>query len=79
MTMGDDFQDQNANEKFKNLDKLIHYVNMEVNRADLLAFTSLSIMKSASERKQSQCFLLNTVVLFIRLEQSRKRMDLEKR
>jgi hypothetical protein len=30
MTMGDDFQDQNANEQFKNLDKLIHYVNLEV-------------------------------------------------
>ncbi len=30
MTMGDDFQDQNANEKFKNLDKLIHYVNLQV-------------------------------------------------
>lgn len=30
MTMGDDFEDQNANEKFKNLDKLIHYVNLAV-------------------------------------------------
>ncbi|CAF1424428.1 unnamed protein product [Rotaria magnacalcarata] len=28
ITMGDDFQDQNAHEKFKNLDKLIHYVNL---------------------------------------------------
>ena len=28
--MGDDFQDQNAAEQFKNLDKLIHYVNLEV-------------------------------------------------
>jgi hypothetical protein len=32
MTMGGDFQDHNANEKFKNLDKLIHYVNLEVCR-----------------------------------------------
>jgi hypothetical protein len=31
MTMGGDFQDQNAFEKFKNLDKLIHYVNAQVN------------------------------------------------
>jgi hypothetical protein len=30
MTMGGDFADQNANEKFKNLDKLIHYVNLQV-------------------------------------------------
>jgi hypothetical protein len=30
MTMGGDFEDQNSNEKFKNLDKLIHYVNLEV-------------------------------------------------
>ena len=30
MTMGDDFQDVNANEKFKNLDKLIQYVNHQV-------------------------------------------------
>ncbi len=30
MTMGDDFQGQNANEQFKNLDKLIHYVNLQV-------------------------------------------------
>jgi hypothetical protein len=28
--MGGDFDDQNANEKFKNLDKLIHYVNLQV-------------------------------------------------
>lgn len=28
MTIGSDFQDQNANEKFKSLDKLIHYVNL---------------------------------------------------
>ena len=28
--MGGDFQDQNAHQKFKNLDKLIHYVNLEV-------------------------------------------------
>jgi lysosomal alpha-mannosidase len=27
--MGGDFQDKNAHEKFKNLDKLIHYVNLE--------------------------------------------------
>lgn len=30
MTMGGDFQDLNADEKFKNLDKLIHYVNLKV-------------------------------------------------
>lgn len=42
MTMGGDFQDQNANEKFKNLDKLIHYVNLEVSHFyifDLIDFT----------------------------------------
>ena len=27
--MGGDFQDQNAHEKFKNLDKLIYYVNLQ--------------------------------------------------
>jgi hypothetical protein len=30
MAMGGDFQDRNAHEKFKNLDKLIKYVNMQV-------------------------------------------------
>ena len=30
MTMGNDFEYQNANENFKNLDKLIHYVNIAV-------------------------------------------------
>ena len=34
MTMGGDFQDQNANEKFKNLDKLIRYVNAQVLQPD---------------------------------------------
>ncbi|CAF4577618.1 unnamed protein product, partial [Rotaria sp. Silwood2] len=29
MTMGSDFFDQNAHEDFKNLDKLIHYVNLQ--------------------------------------------------
>ncbi|CAF2836034.1 unnamed protein product, partial [Rotaria sp. Silwood2] len=29
MTMGGDFFDQNAHEDFKNLDKLIHYVNLQ--------------------------------------------------
>jgi len=29
MTMGGDFQDMNAHVKMKNLDKLIHYVNLE--------------------------------------------------
>ena len=31
MTMGSDFQYENANEWFKNLDKLIKYVNAQVN------------------------------------------------
>jgi lysosomal alpha-mannosidase len=31
MTMGSDFQYQNANEWFKNMDKLIKYVNDQVN------------------------------------------------
>ena len=30
MTMGSDFQFENAHENFKNLDKLIKYVNMAV-------------------------------------------------
>ena len=30
MTMGSDFQYENANQWFKNLDKLIKYVNAEV-------------------------------------------------
>jgi lysosomal alpha-mannosidase len=30
MTMGGDFFGQNAQENFKNLDKLIHYVNLQV-------------------------------------------------
>jgi lysosomal alpha-mannosidase len=30
MTMGSDFQYENANEWFKNLDKLIKYVNAQV-------------------------------------------------
>jgi lysosomal alpha-mannosidase len=32
MTMGSDFQYENANEWFKNLDKLIKYVNAQVIR-----------------------------------------------
>ena len=28
--MGDDFENRNAHENFKNLDKLIHYVNLAV-------------------------------------------------
>jgi len=32
MTMGSDFQYENANEWFKNLDKLIKYVNAQVNQ-----------------------------------------------
>lgn len=41
MTMGSDFQDQNANEKFKNLDKLIHYVNLQQdNGSDINIFYS---------------------------------------
>lgn len=31
MTMGGDFQYRNANEWYKNLDKLIKYVNAQVN------------------------------------------------
>ncbi len=31
MTMGSDFQYQNANKWFKNIDKLIKYVNNQVN------------------------------------------------
>ncbi|CAF1191139.1 unnamed protein product [Rotaria sordida] len=41
MTMGADFQGQNANENFKNLDKLIHYVNLEqVNGSNVNIFYS---------------------------------------
>ncbi|CAF1357329.1 unnamed protein product [Adineta ricciae] len=41
MTMGGDFQDKNAHEKFKNLDKLIHYVNLEQNNgSDINVFYS---------------------------------------
>ena len=32
MTMGSDFQFENARENFKNLDKLIKYVNMAVRK-----------------------------------------------
>lgn len=34
MTMGGDFYDQNALEKFRNLDKLIYYVNLQVGLCD---------------------------------------------
>ncbi len=42
MMMGGDFQDQNANKKFKNLDKLIHYVNLEVNHFHMFDWLYLS-------------------------------------
>jgi lysosomal alpha-mannosidase len=39
--MGGDFQDKNAHEKFKNLDKLIHYVNLEQeNSSNINVFSS---------------------------------------
>lgn len=41
MTMGGDFQDKNAHKKFKNLDKLIHYVNAaQENGSDVNVFYS---------------------------------------
>ncbi|CAF4750611.1 unnamed protein product [Rotaria sp. Silwood1] len=41
MTMGGDFFDQNAHEDFKNLDKLIHYVNLQQeNGSDINVFYS---------------------------------------
>ncbi|CAF1013919.1 unnamed protein product [Didymodactylos carnosus] len=41
MTMGSDFQYENSNEWFKNLDKLIHYVNeQQVNGSDVNVFYS---------------------------------------
>jgi hypothetical protein len=38
MTMGDDFEYENANEWFKNLDKLIKYVNAQVNLHNVILY-----------------------------------------
>lgn len=41
MNMGSDFEDVNAHVKFKNLDKLIHYVNLQqMNGSDVNVFYS---------------------------------------
>ena len=52
MTMGSDFQYQNANEWFKNIDKLIKYVNNQVNFLILQRLRSIfSILCLAIEWK----------------------------
>ncbi len=45
MTMGSDFQYENANTWFKNLDKLIKYVNAEVEDLLFLRFFFLSLSR----------------------------------
>ena len=39
MTMGSDFEYENANQWFKNLDKLIKYVNAQVHRIGHILIT----------------------------------------
>jgi hypothetical protein len=46
VTMGEDFNYQNAEMWFKNLDKLMTYVNAQVCQADLLAFLSAIFWKN---------------------------------
>jgi len=43
MTMGQDFNYENANQWFKNLDKLIKYVNEEVSLRIKVEFTWLNL------------------------------------
>ena len=40
MTMGSDFEYENANEWYKNLDKLIKYVNAQVKKRIILFFSN---------------------------------------
>ena len=49
VTMGDDFNYENANQWFKNLDKLIKYVNAQVNRTRHILITDQSQFILASE------------------------------
>ncbi len=74
MTMGQDFQYHNANEWFKNLDKLIKYVNAEVNfrvfkngKYNIHRYTYLCL---ASKWKWCECVLFHTILLFVCIEQS---------
>ena len=50
MTMGSDFHYENANEWFKNLDKLIKYVNAQVNKLFSLSASMMKRFILASER-----------------------------
>jgi lysosomal alpha-mannosidase len=46
MTMGSDFQYENANEWFKNMDKLIKYVNAQVcSSINVFFFENISVFK----------------------------------
>jgi hypothetical protein len=48
MTMGSDFQYENADEWYKNLDKLIKYVNAEVILTNEFYLRSIEILFSKS-------------------------------
>ena len=70
LTMGSDFNYEGANTWFKNLDKLIHYVNMDVGNApDTMSIKPIAHIGSI------QCFLLDTHDLHKRQTQCKYHVD----
>lgn len=65
MTMGSDFQFENANQWFKNLDKLIKYVNAQVRKLQNLIFLMAKINFSKPMEVMLMYFILHHLVIYM--------------